>query len=152
MWGVINAQRKCDDYWRAQQERRWAKDVENYRSVDNSELRVGIMGLGVMGGAAADLLSEAGYQVACWTRTPHDRDGITCFHGMTELQQFVGTTDVLVCLLPLTSSTRGLINAELLGWLPKGATLINAARGGHVIEGDLLAALDAGQVRTVLPS
>ena len=104
-----------------------------------------------MGGAAADLLSEAGYQVACWTRTPHDREGITCYHGMAELRQFVSTTDVLVCLLPLTSSTRGLINAQLLDCLPKGATVINAARGGHVVEGDLLAALDAGQVRNMVP-
>lgn len=101
---------------------------------------------GVMGGAAADLLSEAGYRVSSWTRTPHDQEGVTCFFGPDQLQQFVSGADVLVCLLPLTPATRGIINAELLGWLPRGATLINAARGAHVVEADLLAALDGGQV------
>jgi glyoxylate/hydroxypyruvate reductase A len=100
-----------------------------------------------MGGAAADMLSEAGYHVSSWTRTTHDHEGVTCYHGSAELQEFVSTADVLVCLLPLTSATRGIINAQLLSWLPRGATLVNAARGAHVVEGDLLAALDEGQVR-----
>lgn len=70
------------------------------------------------------------------------------FHGPEQLQDFVSTCDVLVCLLPLTAETSGVINAELLSWLPEGSTLINGARGGHVVEADVLADLDSGKVRT----
>lgn len=100
-----------------------------------------------MGSASADLLSEAGYQVSAWTRTQHDHEGVTCYHGPDQLHEFVSNADVLVCLLPLTPTTRGIINAELLCSLPRGAAIINGGRGGHVVERDLLAALDSGQVR-----
>lgn len=72
------------------------------------------------------------------------------FHGREQLQDFVASCDVLVCLLPLTPDTAGIINAELLSWLPEGATVINGARGGHAVEDDVLAALDSGKARATM--
>lgn len=69
------------------------------------------------------------------------------FHGLEQLQDFVSSCDTLVCLLPLTTDTAGIINAELLSWLPEGSSVINGARGGHAVEEDVLAALDSGRVR-----
>ena len=99
-----------------------------------------------MGGATADVLALLGYRVSAWTRRPRERAGIACYHGAGQLRQFAAQADVLVCLLPLTDDTRGILSARVFGWLPRGAAVINAARGAHMEEGDLLAALDAGQV------
>ncbi|KAL4420433.1 hypothetical protein ABPG75_010089 [Micractinium tetrahymenae] len=147
LWGVINCQRKCDAYMAAQRQRRWDKGVEDFRNVDNAELRVGIMGLGVMGGATADALLKLGYPVSAWTRTPRQHcPGVRCYSGLGQLQEFASSVDVLVCLLPLTDATRGILDAKLFSWLPKGASVINAARGGHLVEADLLGALDSGHL------
>jgi glyoxylate/hydroxypyruvate reductase A len=106
LWAVINIQRKCDAYWEAQRARRWAKEVENFRNIDNSELRIGVMGLGVMGGTTADTLLKLGYPVSAWTRSPKEKPGVRCYHGREQLRDFASSVDVLVCLLPLTDSTR----------------------------------------------
>lgn len=150
LWGVINCQRKCDAYLAAQREARWDKGVEDFRSIDNGELRVGVMGLGVMGGAVADTLVRLGYRVSAWTRRPRRHAGVACFHGAEQLRQFAAAADVLVCLLPLTPETRHIIDARLLSWLPAGASVINAARGGHLAEPDLLAALDSGHLASAI--
>lgn len=151
LWGVINCQRKCDAYMAAQQQRRWDKGIEDFRNVDNGELRVGIMGLGVMGGATADTLLKLGYPVSAWSRTTRQhRPGLRCYSGMDQLQEFASQVDVLVCLLPLTDATRGILDAKLFSWLPAGASVINAARGGHLVEADLLAALDSGHLTSAI--
>lgn len=150
LWAVINAQRRCDEYAAAQAAGRWDKSIENYRNVDNAELRVGVMGLGVMGGAVADTLLRLGYAVSAWTRMPRAAPppGVACHAGRAALRDFAAGVDVLVCLLPLTPETQGILNAELFGWLPRGAAVINAARGKHLVEADLLAALDSGHLRS----
>ncbi|KAG2435198.1 hypothetical protein HXX76_007281 [Chlamydomonas incerta] len=146
MWAVVNFQRKMDAYARAQAERRWDKTVENLKPWDNGEVRVGIMGYGVMGQAAAALLRAAGYNVAAWARTSRGGSDIQMFSGRESLRSFVERTDILVCLLPLTPETEGILSAQLLSWLPRGAGVINAARGRHLDEAALLAAIDAGHV------
>lgn len=149
LWGVINIQRKCDAYWHAQLEGRWDKSVENYRNIDNAELKVGVMGLGVMGGAVADTLASLGYTVSSWTRRARSvGDGCKIFnyHGDAGLSEFLSNLDIVVCLLPLTPETKGILNAQLFRTLPRGAAVINAARGGHCVEGDLLNALDDGHL------
>ena len=111
-----------------------------------SERRVGILGLGVLGGDAAEKLAMLGFQVAGWSLTPKTIAGVESFAGEEGLLPLLARSDILVCLLPLTAATEGILNARTLAALPRGASLINAARGGHVVETDLLAALDSGHV------
>jgi glyoxylate/hydroxypyruvate reductase len=92
-------------------------------------------------------LSALNYQLSGWSATPKTVDGVRTFHGEAQLQPFLSETDILVCLLPLTPETRGILNAKTFAMLPKGACVINAARGGHVVENDLIASLDADHLR-----
>lgn len=108
--------------------------------------RVGIMGLGVLGGDAADKVAGLGFAVAGWSASPKERPGIATFHGNAGLTPFLARTDILVCLLPLTPETEGILNARTFAALPRGAALISIGRGGHVVEADLLAALDSGRI------
>jgi glyoxylate/hydroxypyruvate reductase A len=108
--------------------------------------RVGIMGLGAMGGAAARHLLAVGFDVASWTRSARPLPGVEAFHGADCLGPFLARTEILVCLLPLTPETRGILNRDLFRRLPRGAYLINAGRGGHQVEADILRALDEGQL------
>ena len=110
-------------------------------------VRVGILGFGMLGQAAASALKALNYQLSGWSQTPRQIEGVASFHGSQGLAPFLAQTDILVCLLPLTPQTRGILDARLFAALPAGACLINAARGGHLVEQDLLAALDAGHLR-----
>lgn len=108
--------------------------------------KVGIMGLGVLGQDAAEKLAALRLDVAGWSRSPKDLPGITCFHGAAGFDAFLARTEILVCLLPLTAETKGILDARLFAKLPRGAAVINVGRGGHLVEKDLLAALDSGQI------
>lgn len=108
--------------------------------------RVGILGLGAMGGEAARLLVGAGFDVAGWSRRPKDLPGVQSFHGEDGRAAFLARSEILVCLLPLTPETEGILDRDLFHALPAGAYLINAGRGGHQVEDDILAALDSGQL------
>ena len=118
------------------------------------QVRVGIMGLGVLGTAAADQLVALGYQVRGWSRTPKQVENVKCFAGEEQQDEFLRETDVLAVLLPLTPQTRGMINGELLGKLSRqgrhdrmpGPVLINAGRGELQREDDILAALEDGSL------
>ncbi|WP_019937320.1 glyoxylate/hydroxypyruvate reductase A [Bordetella sp. FB-8] len=109
--------------------------------------RVGIMGLGSLGAVTADLLGRVGFRVSGWSRRRADLPGVRCHAGEQELDAFLAETDILVCLLPATDATRGVLNARTFAGLPRGACLVNAARGSHMVQADLLAALDSGQIR-----
>ncbi|WP_207485855.1 2-hydroxyacid dehydrogenase [Arenibaculum pallidiluteum] len=111
------------------------------------ERRVGILGLGELGAAAARALAALGFDVAGWSRSPREIPGIACHSGPDGLAALLARSDILVCLLPLTAETRGILDAELFAALPPGAVVINAARGAHLVEGDLLAALAGGRLR-----
>ena len=107
------------------------------------------MGLGVLGAAAADPLVRLGFQVAGWSRTPKTLPGVTGFAGERDLDAFLARTDILVCLLPLTDETRGILSAELFGKLARdgalgGPVVINAGRGGLQVEADIVEAIDSG--------
>jgi D-3-phosphoglycerate dehydrogenase/glyoxylate/hydroxypyruvate reductase A len=108
---------------------------------------VGLLGYGTIGAPVADALQRLGFPVIAWARTPHREAGIEIATGVATLRSFLARCNVLVCTLPLTAETRGLLDAEALAVLPRGAYLINVSRGGVLREIDLLAALDAGQLR-----
>lgn len=114
------------------------------------ERSVGILGFGMLGEACGRKLAEFGFEVAGWRRSPHAVEGIECFAGSAGLPDFLARTDILVCLLPLTDETRGILDAALFAALPRGAMLVNAGRGGHLDQDALLAALDSGQVSAVV--
>jgi glyoxylate/hydroxypyruvate reductase A len=144
-WVLLNVLRfhRQDLEYRAQQA---ARVWDELPAPDTSQRRVGILGLGELGGAAADAIRALGFPVMGWTRSPRVREGVACFHGAEGLEAMLRRTDILVCLLPLTPNTRGVINARTLALLPRGAFVINAARGGHLVAEDLLAALDSGHI------
>lgn len=108
--------------------------------------RVGVLGLGAIGGAVAARLASFDFAVAGWSRSPRPIDGVETFAGEAALADFLARTDILLNVLPLTAETRGIIGATTLGRLPRGAGIVNIGRGGHVDEDALLAALDRGQI------
>ncbi len=107
---------------------------------------VGFMGLGVLGSDAARKLRPFGFRLMGWTRAPRRLKGVRCLHGPEGRSPFLARSDILVCLLPLTPATRGILNAETFAALPQGAAVINCARGAHLVERDLLEALDSGHL------
>lgn len=115
------------------------------------ETRVGILGFGVLGTDAARRLVDLGFSVSAWSRSAKTVEGVRTFSGAAALDAFLGEVDILVSLLPLTPSTLGLLNAERLSRLPKGAALILCSRGEHLIADDLVTLLRTGHLRgTVL--
>jgi len=110
------------------------------------DMRVGVMGLGYLGSASAALLARTGFPTAGWSRAPAPIAGVDTYAGPQQLPAFLARTDILVCLLPGTEATRGILGAETLAQLPRGAALISVGRGSHMVEPDLLAALDSGQL------
>jgi len=96
--------------------------------------------------SSTSISAGLGFAVAGWSRTPKTIPGVESFSGEAGLISLLSRSEILVCLLPLTAATKGILNAKSLAALPRGAFLINAARGGHVVEDDLLAALESGQI------
>lgn len=115
-----------------------------------SSRRVGVLGMGVLGKAVLEKLHGFGFQCAGWSRSEKDMPGIECFAGEEGLQDFLARSDILVCLLPLTSETRGILSRQLFQHLPQGAVLINLGRGDHLVETDLLEALDSNQLSAAI--
>ena len=134
--------RKIPTYLEQQKDKHWKQQVY----VPANQCKVGILGLGEMGLASGQKLLDNNFQVLGWSRSKKTIEGIAAFHGEEGLDEFVGQCDILVCLLPLTSKTQGIINQKLLSKLPKGASLINFSRGGMLKESDLIDKLDNGHL------
>jgi glyoxylate/hydroxypyruvate reductase A len=111
-----------------------------------AERRVGFMGLGVIGLPCAGLIRAIGFRTAAWTRTPKSVPGIENFHGADGLGPFLARSEILVNLLPLTADTENILDARAFAMLPPGACVINIGRGQHVVDADLIAALDSGHL------
>ena len=108
--------------------------------------RVGVMGLGALGRAAVATLQGLGFAVSGWSRSGGEIENMASFAGPGALLDFAAGCDIVVCLLPLTDDTRGILDARLIAALPQGACLLNAGRGRHVVEADLLDALASGHI------
>ncbi|OAF08374.1 glyoxylate/hydroxypyruvate reductase A [Bradyrhizobium centrolobii] len=129
----------------SQREKRWEPKYQ----WPASAVTVGVMGLGTLGADAAAVLRRLGFRVTGWSRSPRSVEGVECFHGAAQIDAFLRATDILVCLLPLTQETHGILNRDVFAKLnrkgPLGApVLINAGRGGLQNEADILACLDDG--------
>ena len=111
--------------------------------------RIGVMGMGRIGSKVAGTLAELGFPVAGWSRSGAARGGVTV-HGGSDLGAFLARTDLLICLLPLTAETRGILGADTFAALPRGARLVHAGRGGHLDMEALLGALDSGQLAAAM--
>jgi glyoxylate/hydroxypyruvate reductase A len=148
VWQALHHLRRSAEYARLQRQRRWDEvDQPTAR-----EVTVGIMGLGEMGMSAAVGLLALGFRVRAWTRSAKTAAGIETFHGLTGLDAFLGGTDILVALLPLTPETNRLINRGILQKLRRdgrlgGPILINAGRGGSQVEPDIVKALRDGTLK-----
>jgi glyoxylate/hydroxypyruvate reductase A len=144
-WVLLNVLRfhRQDPEYRAQQAQHLWRELP---APDTAARRIGMLGLGELGRDAATRLRQLGFPVMGWSRRPKSVPGVECFHGDAGLAAMLPQSDILVCLLPLTPETRGLLKAERFGLLPRDAFLLNAARGGHLVQDDLLAALDSGQL------
>ena len=144
---VLSLHRDWHTYRQQQQEGRW----QTHRVYPASSRRVGVLGLGVLGRAVLERLGSFGFPCAGWSRSPQTIDGVECHAGPDGLQAFLERTDILICLLPLTDSTCGILCQSLFDQLPRGACLVNVGRGAHLVQDDLLKALEAGQLsRAVL--
>lgn len=110
------------------------------------DVQIGIMGLGKLGKAAAEKLRQNDFNVAGWSNSPKQIEGVNSYYGNDQLEDFLKETNVLVCLLPLTSKTKNILNKRLFERLPKDAYIINVARGGNLVEEDLLEMIKNGHL------
>ena len=142
LYWALRHHRDIDKYAASQRAKQWK--VEDF--VDTVHRRIGILGLGTIGQDTAKKFAALGFPTAGWSRTQKSLPGIETFHGPDGLARVLAQSDILINVLPLTRDTKGLLDAKVFAALPRGAYLINMARGGHVVDDALLAALDSGHL------
>ncbi|MGB7391428.1 2-hydroxyacid dehydrogenase [Marinomonas sp.] len=146
LWGALTVQRNFDKISANQSESKW----QGFRQRPASDIRVSVLGLGELGQFVARGLAQFGYTVSGWSRSPKNLDGIRCYHGPEGLTELLKETELLVNLLPLSPATKGILNKDLFNKMPEGGYIINVGRGGHLISGDLIDAIDSGHLRGAL--
>lgn len=139
---VLRFHRRLPDIEASSRRREWNQII----TPTAPNRRVGMLGLGNMGADCARHLAHIGFAVHGWSRRPKTLDGITCHHGPDGLAELLRQVEILVCLLPLTPHTEGILSKRTFAQLPAGACLVNAGRGQHLVEEDLIPALDSGQL------
>ncbi len=146
MLGVLEHFRRFQDYRQQQTDGEWKEQQIPHMS----EIGIGIMGCGEIGRYVANKLSEFGCNVFGWSRSPKEINNIPVYSGNDELDKFLKKANILVCLLPLTPETENILNTQTFNRLPPKTYLINVARGFHLVEEDLLLALESGQLSGAL--
>ena len=146
IYGVLHFHREIPAYCAQQSAEQWRP----LAPVLASQWPVRVMGPGVIGGLIARHLVSLGYPVRCWSRSGKSIEGVESFAGEDSLLEFLSGCRAIVNVLPLTSQTQGILNAKLFAAMPRGSYVINIGRGGHLVEPDLIAALDSGQIAGAL--
>ncbi|MDW3206368.1 MAG: glyoxylate/hydroxypyruvate reductase A [Alphaproteobacteria bacterium] len=150
---VLNLHLNNYEITEAQRRKDWLREPRGAFGLEPlvGDRTVGVLGLGEMGRNSAEMLRRVGFKVIGWSRRQKTLDGIECLSGTDGLDTLLSCSDILVNLLPLTPETNGLLNADMLRKLPRGAGLINTGRGQHIVDADLIAVLDEGHLsRAVL--
>lgn len=119
-------------------------EPKKYQRIEDAH--VGILGLGTLGGGLASVLLKNDFKVSGWSNSEKNMEGVTTYHGDSQLPDFLKNVNILVCLLPLTPETEGILNKDLFKQLPQGAYVINVARGEHLVEEDLLEMVQEGNL------
>src|SRR5262245_7601366 len=139
---VLRLHRDMPAYQAAQANREWLRAP----IIRPEQRRVGFLGFGMMAKTPALMLKSLGFKVSAWVRSSRQAAEVRTFHGGDQLEPFLNQTDIAVCLLPLTAETEGIFCARTFAMMPRGAMLVNIGRGKHVVDKDLVAALDTGQL------
>jgi len=142
LYGVLHFHRQMHRYAVLQRQGEW----QPLAAVDAAQRSVGVMGLGVLGSDFLRKLAPLGFRVLGFSRTARELPGVVSFHGAAGLRPFLAQSEILVNFLPLTAQTERILNAQTLAWMPRGACIVNIARGGHIDEDALLAALNEGRI------
>jgi len=145
-YAVLRYMRRFDEYEALQREGRWEKLTQHARR----DFTVGVLGLGVLGGEVARGLLALGVPVRGYSRTAKAMEGVDVYAGHARFDAFLDGVKVLINLLPHTPDTEGILNARTFGRLARGAYLVNVARGPHLVDADLIAALDSGQISAAM--
>jgi len=144
--GVLSLHRDMVAYREQQKRQAW----RGLAAPQATERRVGFLGLGMLAQAAIERLLPFHFPLAAWSRSRKEIEGVTCFHGADQLAGFLAQTDILVCLLPLTEETRGILDGKLFSRLPAGARLLHVGRGPQLDQTALLQALDSGHLAAAM--
>lgn len=141
-WAVLSLHRDMLRYRQQQISHDW----QAHMLQPAANRRVGVMGLGTQAQRILATLGSMGFALSGWARSAHQITGVDCYAGDAQLPAFLSQCDILLCVLPLTEQTQGILNRHVFAQLPRGAALINMGRGRHLVEDDLLDALDSGQL------
>lgn len=143
VWSALSLLRDTRDFALGQTSHEW-----RYKEVERSARQVtaGVMGLGNLGIGSARMLSAVGFNVRGWSRSAKQIEGLATFAGAEEFDAFLSGSDMVVCLLPATPQTKEILDAKAFASMPQGGGVISVGRGQHVVEADLVSALDSGQL------
>ena len=146
LYGILNVQRNFDKAIQEQSIKNW----QRYPIRKKKDIRIGFLGLGELGGYVSSQLAEFGYSVSGWSRTEKSLQGVHCYFGEEGLNSLLEQSDIVVNILPLNASTQGILNAHVFNKMPEGSYLINCGRGDHLVEADLIQAIESGHLRGAL--
>ena len=141
-YAVLRHFRRFDEFDAQSRDHQW----RFLKPRDKKELSIGILGMGVLGARIADALLHFGFDVHSWSRSRKQIDLVHSYAGSDEFNEFLAESNIVICVLPLTDDTRGLLDRDALAMLPKGAYVINVARGAHIVERDLLDLIEEGHL------
>ena len=146
LWGILNYQRDFEQYRNLQNKKQW-QTLPQRPAYDT---QISVLGLGEIGAYVAQKLAQFGYTVNGWSRSQKALNDVNCYNGEDGLNTVINKADVLVNLLPLNTHTQSILSKPLFNKMPKGAYLINCGRGGHLVNDDLIHAIQSGHLKGAL--